>query len=187
MDRDQHARTGPRSVGPPVQLGCDKTHHHALLSVNELTAARADMGELLADGAAGFDEGRWPVRLLADRAGFCLPPLARCGPSRGFPCQIPTRPWNFPVECGSKVSRLSRQPTGAGPAVAGAKARAPWRRPNGPAGRLDADRRQPESQGDSGPARSCHHHRDDGYLTGTSSPMRKTSAAGLSMRSSRCL
>jgi hypothetical protein len=28
------------------------------------------------DGVAGFDKGRWPVRLLADRAGFCLPPFS---------------------------------------------------------------------------------------------------------------
>ena len=34
------------------------------------------VGELSADGAAGFDKGRWPVRLLADQAGFCLPPVS---------------------------------------------------------------------------------------------------------------
>jgi hypothetical protein len=32
-----------------------------------------------------------------------LPPLARCGPSLGFPCQIPPRPWNFSVDCGPEV------------------------------------------------------------------------------------
>lgn len=53
------------------------------------------MGEPLCDGAAGFDKGRWPVR-LSGGSGWLLPaPLARFGPSRGFPCQIPTRPWSF--------------------------------------------------------------------------------------------
>ena len=40
--------------------------------------------------------------------------------------------------------------------------------------RLDADRCQPEPQGDSGPARSRHHHRDDGYLR-TPLPRRRRS------------
>ena len=47
-----------------------------------------DGGSAIATESSGFYKGRWPVRLLADRAGFCLPRLARFGPSRGFPCQI---------------------------------------------------------------------------------------------------
>ena len=45
-------------------------------------------GELPTDGAADLIRGDGPYAGLAIGLASSLPPLARCGPSRGFPCQI---------------------------------------------------------------------------------------------------
>jgi hypothetical protein len=79
-------------------------------------------------GAAAWTE--WPDLTRGDGPYACWriglasgpPPLARYGPSRGFPCQIRPRSWNSQVDSGPKSLCFSRQPTGAGPAVAGAAA-----------------------------------------------------------------
>jgi len=76
-------------------------------------------GELRVNGAAGFDKGRWPVRCLANRAGFWPAPGSPMWAIARVPLSIPTRPWNFPVDRGPKVSRLSRQSPGAGPGRSG--------------------------------------------------------------------
>jgi len=63
-----------------------------LAAVPGLTLPRPGRtGAATARTVQGFDKGRGPVGLPADRAG--LPPArrARSGSSRGFPCQIPER------------------------------------------------------------------------------------------------
>jgi hypothetical protein len=96
---------------------------------------RTMAGEVVAGQSCGFDKGRWPVRCSGDRAGFWAAPLARSGPSRGFPCQIRRGPETLGLTAAPRVLCLSRQPAGVGAAVAGAEACAPWRRcvrPRGP-------------------------------------------------------
>ena len=62
--------------------------------------------QFCADRVAGFDKGRRPVRWSRIGLASSLPALAQSGPPRGFPCQIPLRPWNFSVNCDPEASSL---------------------------------------------------------------------------------
>jgi hypothetical protein len=88
------------------------------LSASRYGRRRMGFGQ---DRAADLIRGDGPYAVPAIGLASSLSALARSGPSRGFPCQI---------RRGSEPSRrsrpqgpyVSRQPTGAGPAGAGAAA-----------------------------------------------------------------
>jgi hypothetical protein len=87
-------------------------------AVAALKYSSSDSASAPGKRSGGFDKGRWPVRWLAIGLASGLPALARSGPSRGFPCQIRRGPVELLDGSGPKVLLPSRQPTGAGAAVA---------------------------------------------------------------------
>lgn len=100
------------------------------------------VGELPRGGVAGFDKGRWPVRLSANRAGYLPAPVMPDGAIARVPLSNPG--------AALKLSRLSAAPDpfafrASRPALVRPE-REPWRerRPgrrgggaSGPAGRLE--------------------------------------------------
>jgi hypothetical protein len=90
------------------------------------------------DGAAGFDKGRWPVRLLADRAGFWPAPVSPMWAIARVPLSNPAAALELSkVDRGPKFSAfrasrpaLARPPPSAsgsgGLGVASAARAAPW-------------------------------------------------------------
>ena len=92
--------------------------------------------------SGGFYKGRLPVRLPGDRAALWHARISPIWAAARVPLSNPLRLGSCSVRTAAlRSSRSSRQPTGAGPAgagaPAGASAWAPWRRRERPAGRLE--------------------------------------------------
>jgi hypothetical protein len=102
--------------------------HHVLVLVpkrQRVGPAGPRTGELSVDGAAGFDKGRWPVRLLTNRAGFSPAPVSPIWAIARVPLSNPDAALELSrLIAAPNFFRLSRQPSGVGPGRSGAPARA---------------------------------------------------------------
>jgi hypothetical protein len=99
-------------------------------------------GNCRADEVAGFDKGRWPVRFLANRAGFSPAPVSPIWAIARVPLSNrDTAAETFPVGSGPRVSALrASRPALPRPERERQRERRPGRRgggASGPAGRLE--------------------------------------------------
>ena len=85
------ATSASRSAWPPASPRSSVTPAVGLARVIWRGAVPAPLGSR----SGGFDKGRWPVRLLADRAGFSPAPVSPMWAIARFPCQIRRGPELF--------------------------------------------------------------------------------------------